>query len=248
MQSKWRQHAATERLPKVATLRCSPKSLPDDRFQSEPNRSLQSTWRPPHAAMKPPTSEQAFESAIECALLHGGPGACPHYQAEVREPAAPYALSFAPGGYRRRTSADYDRELCLIPKDVIDFLVASQPKEWRRLRQHRGAGHRDQFLNRLAGELSRRGVVDVLRNGVKDSGCKFDLVAYFRPASGLNEETRRLHATNLFAVVRQLHLQHEERKQSRPRHLSERHPGLHRGTQEPPYRAGCSGRRGPIPA
>ena len=57
---------------------------------------------------------------------------------------------------------------------------------------------------RLAGELSRRGVVDVLRNGVRDSGCKFDL-AYFRPASGLNEETRRLHATNLFAVVRQLH-------------------------------------------
>jgi type I restriction enzyme R subunit len=43
----------------------------------------------------------------------------------------------------------------------------------------------------------------VLRNGIKDSGCKFRL-AYFRPASGLNEETRRLHAANLFAVVRQL--------------------------------------------
>ncbi len=43
----------------------------------------------------------------------------------------------------------------------------------------------------------------MLRNGIKDSGCKFQL-AYFRPASGLNEETRRLHAANLFAVVRQL--------------------------------------------
>ncbi len=43
----------------------------------------------------------------------------------------------------------------------------------------------------------------MLRNGVKDSGCKFRL-AYFRPASGLNEETRRLHAANLFAVVRQV--------------------------------------------
>ena len=154
--------------------------------------------------MKPPTTEQAFESAIECALLDGGPDACPHHQAEVREPSAPYALSFEPGGYHRRTSADYDRDLGLIPKDVIDFLIASQPEEWRRLRQHRGAGHRDQFLNRLSGELGRRGVVDVLRNGVRDSGCKFDL-AYFRPASGLNDETRRLHATNLFAVVRQLH-------------------------------------------
>ena len=161
--------------------------------------------------MKPPTTEQAFESAIECALLHGGPGACPHHQAEVREPSAPYALSFEPGGYHRRTSADYDRDLGLIPKDVTDFLVASQPKEWRQLRQHRGAGHQDQFLNRLSAELSRRGVVDVLRNGVKDSGCKFDL-AYFRPASGLNEETRRLHATNLFAVVRQLHYSTQNEK------------------------------------
>ena len=30
-------------------------------------------------------------------------------------------------------------------------------------------------------------------------------LAYFRPASGLNEETRWLHAANLFAVVRQVH-------------------------------------------
>ena len=44
----------------------------------------------------------------------------------------------------------------------------------------------------------------MLRNGIKDSGCKFRL-AYFRPASGLNEETRQLHAANLFAEVRQLH-------------------------------------------
>ena len=33
-------------------------------------------------------------------------------------------------------------------------------------------------------------------------GCSFRL-AYFRPASGLNEETRRLHAANFFAVARQ---------------------------------------------
>jgi type I restriction enzyme R subunit len=59
-------------------------------------------------------------------------------------------------------------------------------------------------VKRLAAEIERRGALDVLRNGLKDSGCKFRL-AYFRPASGLNEETRRLYAANLFAVVRQLH-------------------------------------------
>ena len=151
------------------------------------------------------TSERAFEDAIECALLQLGPDACPNYDGMVHEPTAPYGDGFAPGGYHRRSSTtDYDRDLCLIRSDVIDFIVATQPKTWQRLKQHHGADVRERFLKRLARELERRGALDVLRKGVKDSGCKFQL-AYFRPASGLNEETRRLHAANLFSVVRQLH-------------------------------------------
>ncbi|MGH7803431.1 MAG: type I restriction endonuclease subunit R, partial [Candidatus Binatia bacterium] len=91
----------------------------------------------------------------------------------------------------------------LLPRDVVDFVLATQPKEWKKLEQHHGTAIREQFLERLAAEVERRGALDVLRNGIKDSGCKFRL-AYFRPASGLNEETRRLHAANLFAVVRQV--------------------------------------------
>jgi type I restriction enzyme R subunit len=109
-----------------------------------------------------------------------------------------------PGGYLKRLPQDYARALCLLPRDVVDFVLATQPKEWQKLSQHHGAAVREQFLNRLAAEIVRRGALDVLRNGIKDSGCKFRL-AYFRPASGLNEETRRLHGANLFAVVRQLH-------------------------------------------
>ena len=41
------------------------------------------------------------------------------------------------------------------------------------------------------------------RGGGRSTCCKFRL-AYFRPASGLNEDLQRLHAANLFAVVRQL--------------------------------------------
>ncbi|MYK88953.1 MAG: DEAD/DEAH box helicase, partial [Acidobacteria bacterium] len=82
-------------------------------------------------------------------------------------------------------------------------LLATQPKEWEKLKQHHGADIKPRFLGYLSREITRRGALDVLRNGVKDSGCKFRL-AYFRPASGLNEELQRLHAANLFAVVRQL--------------------------------------------
>ena len=62
---------------------------------------------------------------------------------------------------------------------------------------------KEQFLKRLAAEIQRRGALDVLRKSIKDSGCQFRL-AYFRPASGLNKEVRRLHGANLFSVVRQL--------------------------------------------
>jgi type I restriction enzyme R subunit len=147
-------------------------------------------------------SERSFEDAIECGLLRNGPDACEGEAATVRETPPAYGET-PPGGYRKRGIEDYDRTLCLLPRDVIDFVLATQPKEWQRLAQHHGAAVREQFLKRLAVEIERRGALDVLRLGIKDSGCKFKL-AFFRPASGLNEETRRLHAANLFAVVRQV--------------------------------------------
>ena len=153
--------------------------------------------------MTPDISERAFEAAIECALLRGGPDACPGDASAVRESSPPYGDDAVPGGYHRRRPDDYDRALCLIPADVVDFLLATQPDEWEKLGQHHGADVKPRFLARLSREIARRGALDVLRNGVKDSGCKFRL-AYFRPASGLNEELQRLHAANLFAVVRQL--------------------------------------------
>ena len=149
-------------------------------------------------------SERAFEDAIECALLRHGPDACPDDPAGVEEPPPEYGDDPLPGSFYKRRSSDYDRGLCLIPADVIDFLMATQPKEWAKLKQHYGADVKPRFLGRLSREIARRGALDVLRNGVRDSGCKFRL-AYFRPASGLNEELQRLHAANLFAVVRQLH-------------------------------------------
>jgi len=152
--------------------------------------------------MSPEIAERSFEDAIECSLLDNGPDACAADSAMVRETPAVYGDT-PPGGYRKRAPVDYDRTLCLLPRDVIDFVLATQPKEWKRLEQHHGAVVKEQFLKRLSSEIAARGALDVLRHGIRDSGCKFAL-AYFRPASGLNEDTRRLHAANLFSVVRQV--------------------------------------------
>ena len=154
--------------------------------------------------MNGPISERAFEDAIEAALLEHGPDAVPDATGKVGEEPPPYHdPGMRPGGYHKRRPEDYDRTLCLLPADVLDFVLATQPKQWRRLSQHHGAEVKERFLKRLSSEIERRGALDVLRRGVKDMGCAFQL-AYFRPASGLNEETRRLHAANFFSVARQV--------------------------------------------
>jgi type I restriction enzyme R subunit len=153
-------------------------------------------------------SERAFEESIECTLLANGPDACEGDPTAWRE-ASPHYGDTVPGGYLRRRSEDYDAALCLLPNDVLDFLLATQAKEWEKLRQHHGVEVKTRFLGRLSREVARRGVLDVLRKGVSDSGCKFAL-AYFRPASGLNEDLQRLHAANLFSIVRQLYYKPSE--------------------------------------
>lgn len=154
-------------------------------------------------------SERALEEAIVCALLEYGPDACPG-DAQLREAAPPYGEA-ASGGYRRRAQEDYDRALCLIPRDVVDFILATQPQEWAKLERQHGAEVKARFLERLSQQIGQRGALDVLRRGVQDLGCKFAL-AYFRPASGLNEELRLLHAGNIFSVLPQLHYSEQSEK------------------------------------
>ena len=147
-------------------------------------------------------TERAFEDAIEAALLQR--------DSMVAEERGSY-VHMPSGGYLKRGTEDYDKTLCLIAHDVLDFVLATQPREWKRLSEHHGTMVEEQFLKRLASEIGRRGALDVLRNGIRDMGCKFQL-AYFRPASGLNEETKCLHAANLFSVARQLHYSEKSNK------------------------------------
>ena len=74
----------------------------------------------------------------------------------MAEDAPPYGdPDMRPGGYRRRRAEDYDRALCLLPGDVLDFVQATQPKVWQRLSQHHGAEVRERFLKRLSSEIER---------------------------------------------------------------------------------------------
>jgi type I restriction enzyme R subunit len=115
-------------------------------------------------------SERNFEDTIEAALLAYGPDSLTGDAETAQEPALAYGQSL-PGGYHKRRPDEYDRTLCLVPRDVIDFMYATQPKEWEKLKIQHGKDVKEQFLKRLSREIARRGTLDVLRQGIRDNGC-----------------------------------------------------------------------------
>ena len=106
-------------------------------------------------------------------------------------------------GYHTCSSEAYDKDLCLIPDEVISFIQTTQPKAYAALEKQYGADTSGKLLDRIAKDITKYGTLHVLRKGVKDRGQKFQL-SYFKPASGMNPEHQALYQGNRFSVVRQL--------------------------------------------
>lgn len=130
------------------------------------------------------TSERRFEDEIEYWLTHVGPS-----QFDL---------------YESRPSAGFDKHLGLYPQDLLDFVRETQPQQWERLERIHGAKAGEKFCKRVARELDKRGVVEVLRRGVEDLGARFKLV-FFAPGSDLNELLAEKFWANRLTVVRQLY-------------------------------------------
>lgn len=107
-------------------------------------------------------------------------------------------------GYVAGHYSDYDRNFCVIKDDLIQFIKKSQPKQWEQLVGIYESDVESKVVSRISSEISKRGVLDVLRNKIVDRGVYLDLL-YFEPKSGLNEEHQKLYGLNVFKVVRQLH-------------------------------------------
>ena len=107
-------------------------------------------------------------------------------------------------GYSSLHFSEYDRNLCLTRNQVIDFIRATQPEQWGRLTEIYDVDTENKILSRISSEISKRGVIDVLRNPVIDRGVYLNL-CYFEPKSDLNPDHLKLFQSNQFTVVRQLH-------------------------------------------
>lgn len=105
-------------------------------------------------------------------------------------------------GYVQGDPQDYDREHAVDLAKLLQFLSATQPETYEALGIGEEGPKRTQFLHRLQGEIAKRGVVDVLRGGIKHGPAHVDLF-YGTPTPG-NVKAAERFAANIFSVTRQL--------------------------------------------
>ena len=152
--------------------------------------------------MKTDTSEKGLESLI----MHDMTGTDGLNSGAVQTVAESAPAKGGSGWYAGRDSA-YDREFAVDTEQLFYFLSTTQPATFAKL----GIGElkdkqsmaRQKFLARLQGEITRRGVVDVLRHGIKHGALSFDL--FYGKPSAENAKAVERHAKNRFSITRQLH-------------------------------------------
>jgi type I restriction enzyme R subunit len=112
--------------------------------------------------------------------------------------------------YERGDPNNYDREFCLDRPTLFRFLQATQPKSAERVGIGTTTNAEDKFLKRLYDQIQTRGIVDVLRNGIKDRDVTITLY-YPKPASSNNPTAAKQYASNIFTVTRQLHFSNDKK-------------------------------------
>jgi len=157
------------------------------------------------------TTEKGLESLIMRDMT-GTDGLSSGAVGVVPEKAAPAGGS----GWFAGSPAAYDSEYAVDTDQLFTFLIATQPEEWAKLgitdyRDKQGMALQ-KFLARLQGEITRRGVIDVLRHGIKYGPWSFDL--FYGTPSPENAKAVGRHAANRFSITRQLHYSRDETKRA----------------------------------
>ena len=152
--------------------------------------------------MRTDTTELGLERLI-CAALAGHP--CdPPTSGRIGEPPAGYDGV----GWTCGNAHDYDREYCVDLVQLGALLRATQPEAEDSIGLSEDGPTRRRFLARLQGEISKRGVIDVLRHGVKHGA--HDLNLFYGAPSPRNEKAKERFELNRFSVTRQLRYSRDE--------------------------------------
>src|SRR3954464_10740194 len=102
----------------------------------------------------------------------------------------------------------YDRDYCVDLVQLRGFVMVTQDDLLDALSLDADGPTRRSFLARLQGEITKRGTIDVLRNGVKHGPHHVDL--FYGTPSADNPAAVQLFASDRFSVTRQLRYSKDE--------------------------------------
>ena len=143
------------------------------------------------------TSEQGLEALITRAMTGRT-----HLLEPPHQPT-PNAVPVSGGtGWLLGDPRHYDRSHCLDLVQLQGFLEATQPQVAEAVAIGVDGPTRRQFLTRLEKQIAQRGVVDVLRKGIRHGPHEIQLF-YGTPSPG-NSRAAELFARNRFSLSRQL--------------------------------------------
>ena len=114
------------------------------------------------------------------------------------------------GGYTKTTDT-YDPSVGLYVDTLINFIKATQPKEWTRFENTCQSDPVRKFCIAFNNACDTYGLIAVLRHGFKHRGITFR-VCYFKPESHLNKTATALYEQNVCNVVRQWHYSADNKK------------------------------------
>lgn len=108
------------------------------------------------------------------------------------------------------TTADFDTEFCINKADVLDFIQRTQPLVHAYLEK---SGVR-KFLVRLDKRIREKGIIEVLRKGIKHRDKTVRLF-YAKPNSIYNSEAQTNYEANKFTVTQELVYSHQKTNTNR---------------------------------
>lgn len=106
--------------------------------------------------------------------------------------------------YRQRGTEKFDRGLAMDKELVLEFVKSTQYHEWKKLEEHYTNAAEAELFKQLDKALKDRGVLDVLRQGIKLVPNIKIALCFFKPASGLNDELLRLYNANILSIIDEL--------------------------------------------
>src|SRR5690606_14697864 len=132
-----------------------------------------------------PTSEAAFETAIEAVLLNDG--------------------------YSKLPSTAFDTGRAIFPDEALAFIRETQARTWEKLEALHGDQTGERVLAALTKWLDTHGALTTLRHSFQCL-CKTLRLAVLRPAHVLNPELEARYRANRLGITRQLYYRSTNKK------------------------------------